>query len=126
MAIKIPEAALSPKVEPQTHNTTLHDQSSNPTTEDVEKQRTNEGGESTTKQSAFKSLGWLDRFLALWIFLAMAIGIILGNFVENTGPALQRGKFVGVSIPIGISSRILETYSVQSPTNRSQRSVFWS
>lgn len=53
------------------------------------------------KSSAFKALGWLDRFLALWIFLAMAVGIILGNFVQNTGPALQKGKFVGVSVPIG-------------------------
>lgn len=53
------------------------------------------------KSSAFKALGWLDRFLALWIFLAMAVGIILGNFVPNTGPALQKGKFVGVSVPIG-------------------------
>jgi ACR3 family arsenite transporter len=53
------------------------------------------------KVSAFKSLGLLDRFLALWILLAMAIGIILGNFVPNTGPALQKGKFVGVSVPIG-------------------------
>lgn len=51
--------------------------------------------------SAFKSLGWLDRFLALWILLAIIIGIVLGNFVPSTGPALQRGKFVGVSIPIG-------------------------
>ncbi|GAB1208817.1 hypothetical protein APSETT445_007580 [Aspergillus pseudonomiae] len=33
----------------------------------------------------------------------MAIGIILGNFVPNTGPALQQGKFVGVSIPIGLA-----------------------
>jgi len=53
--------------------------------------------------SAFKSLGWLDRFLAVWIFLSMAIGILLGNFVPNTGPALQKGKFVGVSVPIGMS-----------------------
>ena len=52
--------------------------------------------------SAFKGLGLLDRFLALWIFLAMAIGIILGNFVPETGPALQKGKFVGVSVPIGM------------------------
>jgi hypothetical protein len=52
-------------------------------------------------ESAFKGLGLLDRFLALWILLAMAIGIILGNFVPNTGPALQKGKFVGVSVPIG-------------------------
>ena len=53
------------------------------------------------KSSAFKALGWLDRFLALWIFLAMTSGIILGNFVPNSGPALQKGKFVGVSVPIG-------------------------
>ena len=53
------------------------------------------------KSSAFKSLGWLDRFLALWILLAMIIGVLLGNFVPETGPALQKGKFVGVSIPIG-------------------------
>jgi arsenite transporter len=58
-------------------------------------------GLNAAKESAFKSLGLLDRFLAVWIFLAMAIGIILGNFVPNTGPALQKGKFVGVSVPIG-------------------------
>lgn len=52
--------------------------------------------------SAFKQLGLLDRFLAVWIFLAMAVGIILGNFVPSTGPALQKGKFVGVSVPIGM------------------------
>ncbi|CAP79214.1 Pc06g02210 [Penicillium rubens Wisconsin 54-1255] len=66
-----------------------------------------ESKESTAKQSAFKGLGWLDRFLALWIFLAMAVGIILGNFVENTGPALQKGKFVGVSIPIAIGLLVM-------------------
>jgi len=53
--------------------------------------------------STFKQLGLLDKLLALWIFLAMAIGIILGNFVPNTARALERGKFVGVSIPIGMS-----------------------
>jgi ACR3 family arsenite transporter len=51
----------------------------------------------------FKRLGLLDRFLAVWIFLAMLIGILLGNFVDNVGPALQKGKFVDVSIPIGMS-----------------------
>lgn len=64
-----------------------------------------EGGSEKTDAhtSAFLQLGILDRFLAVWIFLAMAVGIILGNFVPSTGPALQRGKFVGVSIPIGMS-----------------------
>lgn len=67
---------------------------------DVEKQKI-EDAIVPDKVSAFKGLGWLDRFLALWILLAMAIGIIFGNFVPNTGPALQKGKFVGVSVPIG-------------------------
>ena len=56
---------------------------------------------SSEKVSAFKSLGWLDRFLAVWILLAMIVGVLLGNFVPETGPALQKGKFVGVSVPIG-------------------------
>jgi ACR3 family arsenite transporter len=81
-----------------------------PFNSDVEKQAL-ENGDGTIvnapKTSAFKSLGWLDRFLALWIFLAMAIGIILGNFVPNTGPALQKGKFVGVSIPIAVGLLVM-------------------
>ncbi|KAK0745904.1 putative arsenite efflux transporter [Schizothecium vesticola] len=57
--------------------------------------------------SAFKSLGFLDRFLALWIFLAMLIGILLGNFVDNVGPALKKGTFVGVSLPIAIGLLVM-------------------
>lgn len=69
---------------------------------DVEKRGASESSdEPKTKQSAFKNLGILDKLLAVWIFLAMAIGIILGNFVPSTGPTLERGKFVGVSVPIG-------------------------
>jgi ACR3 family arsenite transporter len=80
-----------------------------PFSSDIEKQsppeaKSQEPSSIAEKESIFKSLGWLDRFLALWIFLAMAVGIILGNFVPNTGPALQKGKFVGVSVPIGMSS----------------------
>ncbi|KFY27805.1 hypothetical protein V493_03301 [Pseudogymnoascus sp. VKM F-4281 (FW-2241)] len=59
------------------------------------------------KSSDWKSLGLLDRFLAVWIFLAMLIGILLGNFVENVGPALQKGKFVGVSVPIAIGLLVM-------------------
>jgi hypothetical protein len=59
---------------------------------------------SKSRFSAFKSLGFLDRFLAIWIFLAMLIGILLGNFVEDVGPALQKGTFVDVSLPIGMSA----------------------
>ncbi|OJJ60219.1 hypothetical protein ASPSYDRAFT_57662 [Aspergillus sydowii CBS 593.65] len=57
--------------------------------------------------SAFQQLGILDRFLAVWIFLAMAVGIILGNFVPNTREALEKGKFVGVSVPIAIGLLVM-------------------
>jgi ACR3 family arsenite transporter len=77
---------------------------------DMEKQPEIQDQDLAKKSSAFKALGWLDRLLALWIFLAMAIGIILGNFVPNTGPTLQKGKFVGVSIPIG--KRYLFSYEI--------------
>ncbi|OAQ98868.1 hypothetical protein LLEC1_04689, partial [Akanthomyces lecanii] len=59
------------------------------------------------KTSAFKSLGWLDRFLAVWIFLAMVTGILLGNFVPHIGASLQRGQFVGVSVPIAIGLLVM-------------------
>lgn len=67
----------------------------------LEAQRATRESAEDAKVSDFKALGLLDRFLALWILLAMAIGIILGNFVPSTGPALQKGQFVGVSVPIG-------------------------
>lgn len=62
-----------------------------------------QGSVPEAPKSAFKSLGFLDQLLALWIFLAMVIGILLGNFVPSTGPALQKGQFVGVSVPIGMT-----------------------
>ncbi|KAJ5866176.1 hypothetical protein N7534_000729 [Penicillium rubens] len=75
---------------------------------DVEKQsEISSPAEPQEKQSMFSSLGILDRFLAVWIFLAMAIGIILGNFVPSTGPALQKGKFVGVSVPIAVGLLVM-------------------
>lgn len=66
---------------------------------DVEKQASEQKMES--KKSVYAELGWLDRLLVLWILLAIVIGILLGNFVQNVGPALQKSKFVGVSAPIG-------------------------
>ncbi|KAK4986111.1 arsenicals resistance [Elasticomyces elasticus] len=74
--------------------------------QDAEKQQI-EQEIAPDKVSAFKGLGWLDRFLAVWILLAMIIGIILGNFVPHTGEALQRGKFVGVSVPIALGLLVM-------------------
>ncbi|KAL7911723.1 sodium bile acid symporter family domain-containing protein [Trichoderma velutinum] len=83
---------------------------------DIEAQQTDsddahhiDGSNAQQKRSfsAFASLGLLDRFLAVWIFLAMAVGIILGNFVPSMSPALEKGKFVGVSVPIAIGLLVM-------------------
>jgi ACR3 family arsenite transporter len=54
-----------------------------------------------------KGLSFLDRFLVLWILLAMALGIILGNTVPSVEPALHHGTFVGVSVPIAVGLLVM-------------------
>ena len=49
-----------------------------------------------------RRLSTLDRFLPLWIFLAMAAGILLGRLFPDLGALLDRVKVAGVSVPIGI------------------------
>ncbi len=49
-----------------------------------------------------RRLSTLDRFLPLWIFAAMAIGLLLGRAVPGLGAALDRVKVAGVSVPIAI------------------------
>lgn len=53
----------------------------------------------------------------------MAIGILLGNFVEEVGPSLQRGKFVGVSVPIGMFMILPQEFTA-SYTGRSSNFTF--
>ncbi len=62
-----------------------------PVTTAVERQR-----EGSTQ------LGVIDRFLPLWIFAAMALGIVLGRLFPGLGEDLDRVKVAGVSVPIAI------------------------
>jgi len=45
-------------------------------------------------------LSRIDRFLPIWIFLAMGLGIALGRVYPAIGPALDTVKVGGVSLPI--------------------------
>jgi arsenite transporter len=47
-------------------------------------------------------LSTLDRWLPLWIFLAMALGIVLGKALPGLAPALDAMKLDTVSLPIAV------------------------
>lgn len=47
-----------------------------------------------------KSLSFLDRYLTLWIFLAMGLGIFLGFFAPGVVPFLNRMSMGTTSVPI--------------------------
>ena len=55
-----------------------------------------------TMTTTTTKLSILDRFLPLWIFLAMGIGVVLGRVYPTIGPALDTVKVGGVSLPIAI------------------------
>ncbi|HEY0996257.1 MAG TPA: ACR3 family arsenite efflux transporter [Gemmatimonadaceae bacterium] len=52
--------------------------------------------------SLVRRLSALDRFLPLWIFGAMALGLLLGRAFPSLGASLDRVKVAGVSVPIGV------------------------
>ncbi len=50
--------------------------------------------------SKARRLSFLDRFLTLWIFLAMACGVVLGYMVPNTQVVINKLSIGTTSIPI--------------------------
>ncbi|MFT9816617.1 ACR3 family arsenite efflux transporter [Lysinibacillus sp. NPDC056185] len=55
-----------------------------------------------SNESLTKQLSFLDRYLTLWIFVAMGIGVLLSITMPNIGEALESMSVGTTSIPIAI------------------------
>lgn len=53
------------------------------------------------------TLSFLDRFLPVWIILAMAAGLLIGHFIPGIGQALGTVEVGGISIPIAIGLLVM-------------------
>jgi ACR3 family arsenite transporter len=49
-----------------------------------------------------KRLGFLDRFLTLWIFLAMAVGVLLGYFTPAVSTFMDKLTYNTTNIPLAV------------------------
>ena len=53
-------------------------------------------------KSVFMALSFVDRFLALWIILAMILGVLLGYFCPSVKTAFESVSLDTVSLPVAI------------------------
>src|SRR5450631_446104 len=53
-------------------------------------------------RTPLEKLSFLDRFLTLWIFLAILVGVLLGVFVPGVPATLNRLSVGTTSVPIAI------------------------
>ncbi|WP_394277808.1 ACR3 family arsenite efflux transporter [Luteococcus sp.] len=54
-----------------------------------------------------KKMSFLDRYLAAWILVAMAAGLLLGRFVPGLDAALDSVKIGGISVPIAVGLLVM-------------------
>jgi ACR3 family arsenite transporter len=55
-----------------------------------------------TNQTEVKRLSFLDRYLTLWIFIAMILGVVIGNIVPDMDQKLDALSYGTANIPLAI------------------------
>ncbi|MFJ8593485.1 ACR3 family arsenite efflux transporter [Streptomyces sp. NPDC093598] len=66
-----------------------------------------QGAGQTTDDSIVKKLSTLDRYLAVWILLAMAAGLGLGRLIPGMNAALAKIEIGGISLPIALGLLVM-------------------
>ncbi|MFG3172335.1 ACR3 family arsenite efflux transporter [Streptomyces sp. NPDC048200] len=70
-------------------------------------ERTARRADSAVGDSVTRKLSTLDRYLALWILLAMAVGLALGRLLPGLNTALTRIEVGGISLPIAFGLLVM-------------------
>ena len=63
--------------------------------------------DNSTEADVVAHLSRLDRFLPVWIVLAMALGLVLGRTVDGLDEALDSVKIGSVSLPIAVGLLVM-------------------
>jgi len=64
-------------------------------------------GQSDAHQAVVGKLSTLDRFLPVWIGIAMAVGLLLGRLIPGLNSALDKVQIDGISLPIALGLLIM-------------------
>ncbi len=62
---------------------------------------------ASTDSAVVERLSLLDRFLPVWIGLAMAAGLLLGRWIPGLDSALDGIQIDGISLPIALGLLIM-------------------
>ena len=66
-----------------------------------------QGADAAGDDSIVKKLSTLDRYLAVWILLAMTVGLGLGRIIPGMNDALAKIEIGGISLPIALGLLVM-------------------